>query len=74
MVYFTKFLFSLKKYKVSVVNIPKIIKGITNPKVYIKTSKLPANVFSECDANIKTEDSAGPTHGVHAKLNVKPIM
>jgi len=34
----------------------------------------PANALVAFDARIKTEASAGPTQGVHAKLNVNPIM
>lgn len=73
-VYLTKFLFSLKKFNASVVNKPKIINGIIKPSVYNKTKAFPEKILFAFEANIKTEDSAGPTHGVQAKLNVNPIM
>ena len=40
---------------------------------YINTNILPNSILSALLAIINTEDSAGPTHGVHAKLNKNPM-
>lgn len=40
---------------------------------YTPTKRLPKKTVLAPEAMISTDDSAGPTHGVQAKLNVKPM-
>lgn len=52
---------------------PRARNGIVKPTVYTATSISPVAVEFELDTIINTVESAGPTQGVHAKLNTKPI-
>lgn len=72
-VYFTTFICFFNSSRRLVVNSPSTRNGSTNPSVYTPINANPIH-FVPADAAIKsTLVNAGPTHGVHAKLNVNPI-
>ena len=71
-VYFTTLPCARKNRSTAPVNRPTAKNGSTNPSVYTPTSAYPAAAVALDDAMSSTLASTGPTHGVHAKLNVKP--
>ena len=71
-VYFTTLPCVRKKRSTSPVNRPTAKNGSTKPLVYTAPSPKPAAAEALDDAISSTLASTGPTHGVHAKLNVKP--
>ena len=71
-VYFTTLPCVRKNRSTSPVNRPTARNGSTNPTVYTPTSAKPVAADALDDAMSSTLASTGPTHGVHAKLNVKP--
>ena len=71
-VYFTTFLFFLKKSSTEPVKIPTARKGMTKPSVYTPTNRNPFAEEEEEEAINSTLPSVGPTQGVQAKLKVKP--
>ena len=62
----------MKNLSTSPVNRPTAKNGSTNPRVYTPTSRNPVAAEALDDAMSSTLANTGPTHGVHAKLNVKP--
>ncbi len=60
-------------FKTLVVNNPKTINGNKKPNEYINTNKFPIKTELAVLAIISVEERAGPTQGVQANENKKPI-
>lgn len=64
----------LKRSKSRAVKMPANKNGKINPIVYTPIKRKPFAPDSALPAIRRTLVNAGPTHGVHAKLNANPII